>query len=421
MKGIKRIIFLIIMIIIMILIVIMALIKLNNIEDNDINDVNEIEDEYHEHYEEERNTSAHIVENANTFYTIENCINTYLDNVYSRDNTRIQKLLYKPSEISNIEFYDTQKENTAQEIWEANYDDASIYYVFTKIRDKDTFDISNQINYFFTVILDETNRTFAIIPHGQQHLESNLKLIENYTIDSIKKNELNSYEEEIIYNEDIINKYFTEYKKNALYNINDAYGLLDEEYRNSKFENIEAFKLYIDNNRESLLNSTIIQYSKDEFDDYVQYTLIDNYKKYYIIKETSVMKFKVLLDNYTINSEEIDSEYQKASDEVKISTNLDKIFKMIDNKEYKTIYDKYLNIGFKNNYFSDYATFETYMSNTFFEYNYLGNKTLQKQGENYIIKVNYKDGISSAAETRQISIIMRLNDNMNFEIAFEMQ
>lgn len=421
MKGIKQIILLIILIIIMILIVSIALIKLNNVQqDIDDNNVEEYQ-EYSEHYEEERNKTAHIVENANTFYTIENCINVYLNNVYSKNNDNIQSLLYQPSEISNVEFYDTQKENIAQEIWESDDNGISIYYVFTKIRDKNELDISNEFNYFFTVILDENNHTFAIRPNGKQHLLENLKAIEQYTIDGIRKNSINRYSDIIIYNEDIINKYFTEYIKNALYNINVAYELLDEEYKNSKFENIEAFKKYIDNNRESILNLTINKYSKEQFEDYVQYTIIDNYNKYYIIKETSVMKFKILLDNYTVNTEEINSKYEKATDDVKIATNVDKIFKMIDNKEFKTIYDNYLNTGFKNNYFSDYTKFETYMNNTFFEYNYLGNKTLEKQGENYIITINYKDGISSAAENRQISIIMKLNNDMNFEISFAMQ
>lgn len=421
MKGIKQIILLIILIIIMILIVSIALIKLNNVQqDIDDNNVEEYQ-EYSEHYEEERNKTAHIVENANTFYTIENCINVYLNNVYSKNNDNIQSLLYQPSEISNVEFYDTQKENIAQEIWESDDNGISIYYVFTKIRDKNELDISNEFNYFFTVILDENNHTFAIRPNGKQHLLENLKAIEQYTIDGIRKNSINRYSDIIIYNEDIINKYFTEYIKNALYNINVAYELLDEEYKNSKFENIEAFKKYIDNNRESILNSTINKYSKEQFEDYVQYTIIDNYNKYYIIKETSVMKFKILLDNYTVNTEEINSKYEKATDDVKIATNVDKIFKMIDNKEFKAIYDNYLNTGFKNNYFSDYTKFETYMNNTFFEYNYLGNKTLEKQGENYIITINYKDGISSAAENRQISIIMKLNNDMNFEISFAMQ
>ena len=60
------------------------------------------------------------------------------------------------------------------------------------------------------------------------------------------------------------------------------------------------------------------------------------------------------------------------------------------------------------------------MKNKFFDYNYLGKTSSNRQGSYYIINVNYKEGLSSAAEERNINIIFKLNSNTNFEFSFEM-
>ena len=129
----------------------------------------------------------------------------------------------------------------------------------------------------------------------------------------------------------------------------------------------------------------------------------------------------MLLDNYTINSEEFTEKYNNASDKVKITTNIDKVFKMLNNKEYKDLYDNYLNSELKNNYFSNYSDFEKFISEKFFDYNYQGSLSSENKGTFYIVNVNYKEGLSSAGEQRSINILMKLNDNTNFEISFEME
>ena len=150
-------------------------------------------------------------------------------------------------------------------------------------------------------------------------------------------------------------------------------------------------------------------------------TIEDNNNNYYIIKEKGIMDFSMLLDNYTINSEEFNEKYNSSSDKIKITTNVDKLFKMLNNKEYKDIYDNYLNSEFKNNYFSNYTDFEKFINERFFDYNYVGNITSENKGTFYLVNVNYKEGLSSAGELRNINLIMKLNDNADFEISFEME
>lgn len=398
-EKIKKFLLLIMLLIVIIIIMIISIILSKLKKEKDIT-VDEHESEYYNHGEEEKNTSLHILTNTNTFYTVESCINLYLDNITE---------------------YNKQKENIAKRMWEIDINDnVSIYYVYTKIRDKNTLDISNEDDFYCTVILDKYNNTFSIKINGKEYSENDLNAISKYSTSEVKLEGNNRYSEVIIYNEDIIKKYFNEYLKNVLYKAEIAYEMLDEEYRSKKFNNIGVFNEYVNNNKFNLVNSTILKYSVDHFDKYTQYTILDNNNNYYIIKENNVMDFSILLDNYTVETEKFNEEYSNATDNVKIATNIDKIFKMINNKEYKNIYEKYLNIGFKNNYFSNYQKFEEFINDKFFNYNYLGSTSVDKQNGYYVATVNYKDGISSAAESRVINIIMRLNQDNSFEFSFEM-
>lgn len=398
MEKIKKNLLLIILIIIVLIIIIIGiiLIKLKNENDNVID---EHENEYYSHGEEEKNTSLHTITDTSTFYTVENCINIYID---------------------NIKIYNNQKESIAKKMWGVDINDnVSVYYVYTKIRDKNTLDISNEEDFYCTVVMDKYNNTFLVESNGKEYSEYDLNAILRYSTTEIKLEENNKYTDITIYNEDIVKKYFSEYLKNALYKPEVAYEMLDEEYKNKKFSNIEMFKQYVNNNKFNLSNSTIVKYAVNQFDGYVQYTLVDNYNNFYIIKEKSVMDFSIMLDNYTIESQEFDDKYENASDEVKIATNIDKIFKMINNKEYNVIYENYLNKEFKNKYFSDYQSFEEFMKNKFFDYNYLGKTSVENQANYYIVNINYKEGLSSAAEEKNTNIILKLNENTNFEFSFE--
>ncbi len=397
MKNSKKYILLLITFIIIILILGISILILK-LKNNDILINNE--KEYHNHGNEDANTSIHVLKDTNTFYIVENCINIYL---------------------SDEDKYNNEKEIVAKKIWGIDSNtNISTYYVFAKLRNKNTLDISNEENIYFIVILDKNNNRFSIIEKGNTFSEKDLNDIYNFNDYEIKQTDKNKYLNIIIYNEDIVKKYFSEYVKNALYKSSIAYELLDEEYKSKKFNSIDDYIIYVENNKNDLLNAVLLKYSVEQFDDYTQYTVIDNYNNYYIIKERNVMDFSILLDNYTLQSEEFDSKYEDSSDDVKISTNLDKVFKMINNKEYKKIYENYINKEFRNKYFNNYEKFEVFMKNKFFDYNYLGKTSSNRQGSYYIINVNYKEGLSSAAEERNINIIFKLNSNTNFEFSFEM-
>ncbi len=91
--------------------------------------------------------------------------------------------------------------------------------------------------------------------------------------------------------------------------------------------------------------------------------------------------------------------------------------KLINVKDYQTVYN-YLNEDFKNTNFPSIEKFTAYMQNTFFDNNIVGNISMKEEGGNYILEVPYKESLSSAAEERSKSFVMRLGSGMNFEISF---
>lgn len=395
MKNIKKDIGLLIVILLILIIIFIISIVLLKLKDNNINvDSNIISEDESKFVEK----TPHILENTNTFYTVESCINKYLINKKQYNN----------------------KEAISKKIWEIDIDDnVATYYVQSVIRDNLSMDISNEEEKYFVVVLNRRNNTYITEEKGNKYSEDVLKEISNFDVSKIEGKVDNIYDDITITNEEIVKKYYLEFIKNALYKPQNAYNMLEDEYKISKFGNFEKFFKYIDINREKLNNATLVKYIVDQNDNYTQYTIVDNYENTYLIKEYSAMNFKVSLDNYTVRSEESYDEYNQSSDNTKLATNIDKLFKMINNKEYQEIYEKYLNNQFKENNFKNYDDFENYMKENFYDYNYLGSISQDKEGNYYVVSVNYKDGLSSAAEENFTTLIFLLKDNEQFEFSFK--
>lgn len=347
-------------------------------------------------------------------------------NISTNDNDTEENNIEEISKVTDNQKFFTVAECVSKSIGDNNYfvplkmnwkesTELDMYSVYGITMDKNY----NNCQYVYYIVkLDSFNKIYsAKLLNGSYNSLDDIELV-----DDKEKLGQNSFSYINVNEEYIIKSYMDYYKKMVLSNPELFYNnYLDEEYKNKKFSDINSFKEYINNNRTDIINVNATRYSIDNYNEYKQYTIEDNYNNYYIIKEKNIMNFSMLLDNYTINSEEFNEKYNNSSDKVKITTNIDKVFKMLNNKEYKDLYDNYLNSEFKNNYFSNYSDFEKFISEKFFDYNYQGSLSSENKGTFYIVNVNYKEGLSSAGEQRSINILMKLNDNTNFEISFEME
>lgn len=132
-----------------------------------------------------------------------------------------------------------------------------------------------------------------------------------------------------------------------------------------------------------------------------------------------INKYTVILDNYTLQTDEMSKAYNKLSSQEKAISNIDKVMKLINEKSYSTVYN-YLNSEFKNTYFPTLDRFTNYIKQNFFDNNIIGQMTVGNQGDNYIVTVPYKESLSSASEEKEIIFLVRLKEGTNFELAINM-
>ena len=114
----------------------------------------------------------------------------------------------------------------------------------------------------------------------------------------LKNYEFNEYIPTYISDEDMAKIYLNDYIQKMYYDVETAYNLLDEEYRNKKFGGIENYKKYIN----SLPNSNykLSTYYRYEKKGYIIFGVTDQNSNMYIFKTKGVMQYKVFLDDSTV-------------------------------------------------------------------------------------------------------------------------
>lgn len=105
-------------------------------------------------------------------------------------------------------------------------------------------------------------------------------------------------------------RYFNIFLENLKYDMQKSYELLDTQYKQNKFKNINEYIQYVQNNK--LQENAIKSYNVYTYDDYNQYVCIDNQNRYYIFNEKGIMNFTVILDTYTIDLPEFTEKYNKS-------------------------------------------------------------------------------------------------------------
>lgn len=215
---------------------------------------------------------------------------------------------------------------------------------------------------------------------------------------------------------DIMSFYYNQYIIKMLYDTQEAYNSLDEQYQQKRFGDYNNFNEYIENNRQKLEKSEIKKYKIETYDNYKEYLCIDNYNNYYIFKETSPMEYTVLLDQYTIDDEIFVDQYNNANDSVKAQLNLNLFQQMLNRKDYEEAYSK-LNETFKNEYFSTINEFKKYVEENLYEYGKLNFEEVTSIGNEYKIKTSITN-MENAEENKIKRFIVNIEDDETYNIAF---
>ncbi len=317
-----------------------------------------------------------------------------------------------------------------------------IYYVFGYLIDENY----KREAVYLRLLYDLSNNTFEIYFY-EDNKEYNAAVDERNVHKTIAKNEFNKFKNNMTTtDEEVLNRYFKSYIKKALYYPEEAYNMINENYKEKKFGSLGEYKRYINSIKSDL--DLIIGKIKnaDEFETYdkymeylhshdskgiekylinhnadnTRYVFLDSCGKTYIITETAAMKYEIILDTYTIDLPEFIDKYEKASDEGKVLMNIGKFFYAIEDGDYKYAYGK-LDETFKNNNFKSQAAFESYVKKNFFNQNTLSAGKAEKHGNVYLYNVTITDASKKDSKTVTKSFVMQLKEGTDFVMSFGVQ
>lgn len=370
-KWIKVIIIILIILIICITLLLINIQKGNVDLSSNLNVNSDLEDEF----VVEPRGKLEIVKFDNEIMNIKDCIQKYID---SEDHGyfMIQKLEKKEITIDSI-----------------------IYYAYGQLIDENKY--INEDKY--TVMIDYSESKFSIMPNTTEDIDN-----------------LNSYGEFRYKNyseKEILNEQFKYLKWIILNEPRKAFEMLDEDYKNKRFDNnIEKFNEYLSTQKFKIENCILIQYSEGNQKFYIE----DNYKNIWIIiKSDNSFDYTVMLDNYTILDDDYIKKYNSLSNESKVHTNIDMFIKIINAKDYEHAYEK-LDNTFKANNFGTVENFIEYMRNNFYDNNLLIVNEIEQKNDVYVADVSLRNNSSSAAEQMQKGFVVKLGENIDFTMSFNL-
>ena len=384
--------------------------------------------------------------NTVTYYTVDECLKsyfrmleiedsavlmTYLNENYIKDND-----IHENNILTVLEKYEDYNTYRTAEMYEiANYN-ITTYYVKARIDHK---------NIYFIVHLDVNNQTFDIEPITEENYQKR----EQMTSSSMKSitNKVYNYYVYKDLNDEVTSKlYFADYIKTMLTDSEEAYQLLDEEYKEKRFSSVDEFNTYIQNNQNRFNisfqfedssseyenfneyyefiskneNFGLRNYSVEQFADYTRYICVDGFNNYYIFFVTYPGTYTAMLYFYTIDMDEFTEKYNTSTNDAKVGMNVQKVIQAINAKDYQYIYNK-LDETFRNTNYSSINMLEEYIKNNLFDTNEAEYTNFYQEGDAYIYQVNMKDAQNPDTNQRTMTIIMNLKDETDFVMSFSIE
>lgn len=354
------------------------------------------------------------------FFSIEQYINQYLDAISVKSGAEVlnylnvdyisENNLTMDNVLSNIE---ESYKFIATEIYETR--DKTLYsYIVKGVKDDNIF--NDEKYYIFD--LDLLNNTFSITPLYQYNYTDINQIQPKEELKEIKSNNHNSFSFQRFTTDSIFKRYARVYINLLKNNLPKAYEMLDEEYKKLRFSNnYSNFVNYITQmNNNNKIDTEITEITKyNTNNEYLIKTQNDNR---YIIKAEIPMDFTVQLDEYTIITDSFKQTYESASDIKKVSTNVDKIMKMINNYDYENLYNL-LDETYKQTNFNNKNNFINYIQQHFYNSNIYEIQEIITEDEKFTVEVKVYKESSIDSEYNFNNIIIILEKDTNFKFYFK--
>lgn len=279
-----------------------------------------------------------------------------------------------------------------------------------------------------TLTVDKENQTFDILPYRQEF--SNLIDYQEEILDSkivnveelkkvnkeIQESYFNYYSDIEVTDEEMAKRYYQDYKRNALYFTEEAYKRIEEEYKQIRFPTFSKYQEYLYELKDEMEEAELVKYGVDEKG---QYTLMDNLQNSYFIRKSTrnTMDYKIMLDSYTIKTEDFEEKYNKLSSYKKVETNAHIFLQMLNTRDYENAY-KLLDPNFKKNNFNTLEEFKNYATNHLLHTSIETSASIHQEGTVFVYDLKLRDNDNN---TQSMTIIMKLLEETNFVMSFSIE
>ena len=350
------------------------------------------------------NTSLQEVTSNSILYSISNNINKYFNYIKEENTQAVNELggntVYTIS--NNVKYVVKQAYSTENEYMTKYY----TYGILTIANGNLT---ATEQEVFNIIYVDIENSTYLIEQATKEEL-SNMKELEKDENIDILQGTYNNFEYEYVDNVKQMEIYLEDFVFQIFNNTENAYNLLNEEYRLQRFGNINEFVEYITEKQNQIRNIKIVQYSVEDETESKVYKGTDEYGNYYHIIENAYMEYEIILDNYTMQ------DYSSSNEEEKIEKSAERFILMLNSADYTNAYNL-LEQTFKETYFPTEQEFINYIKNNWYERNIIASKEVNSEG---ICIVTIKNAISTESNQMQKQFKITMGEGMDFAIEFEL-
>ena len=350
------------------------------------------------------NTSLQEVTSNSILYSLSNNINKYFEYIKEENTQAVNELggntVYTIS--NNVKYVVKQAYSTENEYMTKYY----TYGILTIANGNLT---ATEQEVFNIIYVDIENSTYLIEQATKEEL-SNMKELEKDENIDILQGTYNNFEYEYVDNVKQMEIYLEDFVFQIFNNTENAYNLLNEEYRLQRFGNINEFVEYITEKQNQIRNIKIVQYSVEDETESKVYKGTDEYGNYYHIIENAYMEYEIILDNYTMQ------DYSSSNEEEKIEKSAERFILMLNSADYTNAYNL-LEQTFKETYFPTEQEFINYIKNNWYERNIIASKEVNSEG---ICIVTIKNAISTESNQMQKQFKITMGEGMDFAIEFEL-
>lgn len=276
---------------------------------------------------------------------------------------------------------------------------------------------SKKVEQFQVIVkVDEVNKAFSVSLEDIGNVEEGDE-IEWESKNRIEENNNNQYNYQNVSDDVYARDLFNQYKTIWLNDAELAYDYLDENYRETRFKSSNDFREYLKNDVNKEENTYVSKYLKTTYEDYVQYVFIDNKGNYYILRETAPMRYSVIFDNHTIDTQEFIEKYNSARNENKVAMNIEKIKDAINTDDFQYVYNK-LDNTFKQNYYPTLESLEEFLNDKLYDCNNFEYTNIEENNGIYIFRVTASDTTGKASSEKYMNVVMQLNEGTDFTMSF---